>query len=77
MSLQDIKFDNENPNGYAALAGRAVELEKQGLWSMACDMWATARKAAKKPINAEWAQNRADYCLTARHRNWRNVQAAA
>jgi hypothetical protein len=71
MSLQDIKFTGENPNGYQALASRAVELEKQGLWSLAFDMWTTARKAAKKPANAAWAQLRADYCLTAKFRSWR------
>jgi hypothetical protein len=71
MSLQDIKFTGEKPNGYKALASRAVELEKQGLWSLAFDMWTTARKAAKKKANAEWAQLRADYCLTAKFRSWR------
>lgn len=71
MSLQNIKFTGENPNGYKALASRAAELEKQGIWSLAFDMWTTARKAAKKPVNAEWAQLRADYCLTAKFRSWR------
>lgn len=76
MGIQNITFDSQNPNGYRALASRAAELEKQGLWSMALDMWTTARKVAKKSANAEWAQVRADYCLQAKCRNWRNGAAA-
>ncbi|MGN5220482.1 ANR family transcriptional regulator [Aeromonas veronii] len=71
MSLQDIKFQSESQFGYKAMASRAAELENHGLWSEACEMWTTARKVAKKPENMLWAQVRADYCLTAKHRNWR------
>ncbi|MGL4886258.1 MAG: ANR family transcriptional regulator [Aeromonas veronii] len=71
MSIQDIRFNGENPFGFKAYALQAVELESKGLWDEARDMWGTARKVARKPENVLWAQTRADYCLQAKHRHWR------
>lgn len=71
MNRQDIKFNSQNPNGYQALAQRAVELERQGIWDQAMHMWLAAGKAARKELNQAWAQVRAEYCLQAKHRLWR------
>lgn len=71
MSIQDIRFSGENPFGFKTYAQRAAELEKQGLWAEAHEMWVAARKVAKKPENRLWAQVRADYCLTAKFRSRR------
>lgn len=71
MSLQDIKFQSESQFGYKAIASRAAELENHGQWAEAHEEWITARKVAKKPENMQWAQVRADYCLTAKSRHWR------
>lgn len=73
MSIQNIKFNTENKNGYMGLAQQAAEMEAAGQWDCACTFWGMARKAAKKPENQKWAQDRADYCLQAAHRNWIRV----
>lgn len=73
MSIQNIRFDSQNPNGYMALAQRAVELERQGLWDQAMNMWVAASKVARKEVNPAWAKVRADYCLQAKHRLWRAI----
>ena len=53
-----------NPNGYLALATRAAELEREGRYITALDLWKMAAKAAKNPINYQWALNRAELCHT-------------
>lgn len=77
MSLQDIKFNSQNPNGYIALATRAAEMERQGLWEQAMHMWVAAKKVAKKDQNVAWAQCRVDYCCQARAKSWCVWRAAA
>ncbi|WP_303845334.1 ANR family transcriptional regulator [Aeromonas sobria] len=57
-----------NPNGYMALATRAAELEREGRYITALDLWVMARKAAKNVINQHWAQARVDLCMTCIHR---------
>lgn len=70
MSLQNIKFQSENPFSFKQYAQDAAAMEAKGLWAEAHEMWITARKVAKKPENLHWAQVRADYCLTAKFRHW-------
>jgi len=60
------------------LAGMAVQLrrntqllEASGMWDEARMHWSIARKVARKSENKQWAQDRADYCLHAAHRNWK------
>lgn len=77
MSLNDIKFNSQNPNGYMALATRAAQMEQQGLWDQAMHMWVAAKKVARRELNAAWAQCRVDYCFQARARNWGIWRAAA
>lgn len=76
MSIQDIRFSGENPFGFKTYAKDVAELEFKGLWDEAREMWDIARKVAKKEVNADWAQVRADYCLQAKCRNWRPGIAA-
>lgn len=71
MSIQNIKSNGERPNGYQALASRAAEFERQGLYTQASDMWAVAHTAAKNSQNKHWAQCRIDYCVMALQRNWK------
>lgn len=73
MSIQNVKFDSQDPHSFTALAARAVELERAGLWQEAVLMWNNARQVARKAKNEAWARDRADYCLTAKHRNWRTA----
>lgn len=57
-----------NPNGYLALATRAAELEREERYAAALEMWKAAAKAAKNPLNVEYARQRAALCLTCIHR---------
>lgn len=52
------------PNGYLALATYAAELEREGRYLTANEIWLMATKAAKNKVNKHWAQLRADLCLT-------------
>lgn len=54
----------QNPNGFAALASRAAELEREERYITAQEVWLMAHKAAKKPENQLWAQQRASLCGT-------------
>lgn len=57
-----------NPNGYMALATQAAQLEREERYAAALEMWKAAAKAAKNPLNVEYARQRADLCLTCIHR---------
>lgn len=57
-----------NPNGYLALATHASQLEREERYAAALEMWKAAAKAAKNPLNVEYARQRADLCLTCIHR---------
>ena len=57
-----------NPNGYLALATQAADLEREERYAAALEMWKAAAKAAKNPLNVEYARQRADLCLTCIHR---------
>jgi len=51
------------PNGYMALATRAAELEREGRYIAALDLWKAAWKVAK-----DWARGRVNLCCTCIHR---------
>ncbi|MGU5635196.1 ANR family transcriptional regulator [Aeromonas veronii] len=57
-----------NPNGYLALATQAAELEREERYAAALEMWKAAAKAAKNPLNVEYARQRVALCLTCIHR---------
>ncbi|MBL0634204.1 ANR family transcriptional regulator [Aeromonas dhakensis] len=57
-----------NPNGYLALATQAADLEREERYSAALEMWKAAAKAAKNPLNVDYARQRAALCLTCIHR---------
>ncbi|WP_270809035.1 ANR family transcriptional regulator [Aeromonas sp. QDB08] len=54
----------KNPNGYLALATQAAQLEREERYSPAMSIWVEAKKAARNPLNKEWASHRAELCLT-------------
>lgn len=58
----------KNPNGYLALATQAAQLEREERYAASLEMWKAAAKAAKNPLNVEYARQRADLCLTCIHR---------
>ncbi|WP_438402383.1 ANR family transcriptional regulator [Aeromonas veronii] len=70
MSNPALKGDEiaRNPNGYMALATQAAQLEREERYAAALEMWKAAAKAAKNPLNVEYARQRADLCLTCIHR---------
>lgn len=70
MSNPALKGDEiaRNPNGYLALATQAAQLEREGRYRPALDLWVMAKKAAKNVINQHWAQQRVDLCMTCTHR---------
>lgn len=70
MSNPALKGDEiaRNPNGYLALATQAAQLEREGRYRPALDLWGMAKKAAKNVINQHWAQQRVDLCMTCIHR---------
>ena len=70
MSNPALKGDEiaRNPNGYLALATRSAELEREGRYITALDLWVMAKKAAKNVINQHWAQARVDLFMTSIHR---------
>jgi len=70
MSNPALKGDEiaRNPNCYLALATQATQLEREGRYIPALDLWVMARKAAKNVINQHWAQHRVDLCMTCIHR---------
>ncbi|OSP50045.1 hypothetical protein B7G55_19775 [Aeromonas hydrophila] len=57
-----------NPNGYLALATQAAALEREERYASALEMWKAAAKAAKNPLNVEYARQRVALCLTCIHR---------
>lgn len=57
-----------NPNGYLALATQAADLEREDRYAAALEMWKAAAKAAKNPLNVEYARQRVALCLTCVHR---------
>lgn len=57
-----------NPNGYLALATQAADLEREERYAAALEMWKAAAKAAKNPLNVEYARQRVALCLTCIHR---------
>lgn len=73
MNIQDTQFNDDNSKGFMALAKQAAAFEAAGRWDEARMHWGIARKVAKKPENMQWAQDRADYCLHAAHRNWKRA----
>jgi len=58
----------KNPNCYLALSTQAAQLEREERYAAALEMWKAAAKAAKNPLNVEYARQRADLCLTCIHR---------
>lgn len=66
MSNPALKGDEiaRNPNGYLALATQAAQLEREGRYIPALDLWVMA----KNVINQHWAQARVDLCMTCIHR---------
>ena len=66
MSNPALKGDEiaRNPNGYMAMATRAAELEREGRYIPALDLWVMA----KNITNQHWAQSRVDLCMTCIHR---------
>lgn len=70
MSNPALKGDEiaRNPNGYMAMATRAAELEREGRYISAQELWVMAMMEAKNVINRDYAQQRADLCLTCIHR---------
>lgn len=56
------------PNGYMALATRAAELEREGRYIAALDLWKAAWKVAKNALNRDWARGRVNLCCTCIHR---------
>ncbi|WP_425968222.1 ANR family transcriptional regulator [Aeromonas dhakensis] len=70
MSNPALKGDEiaRNPNGYLALATQAAQLEREGRYIPALDLWVMAKKAAKNVINQHWAKARVDLCMTCIHR---------
>lgn len=70
MSIQNVRFDSQDPNGFMALAEQAAALERQGLWNEAKDMWGAAGKVARKAANVKWAQSRVTVCETAIKFEW-------
>lgn len=56
------------PNGYLALATRAAELEREGRYIAALDLWKAVWKVAKNTLNREWAKGRVNLCCTCIHR---------
>ncbi|MGS3182317.1 ANR family transcriptional regulator [Aeromonas taiwanensis] len=70
MSNPALKGDEiaRNPNGYLALATRAAELEREGRYIAALDLWKAAWKVAKNGLNQEWAKGRVNLCSTCIHR---------
>lgn len=55
------------PNGYLALATRAAELEREGRYVPALDLWKAAWMVAKNALNREWAKDRVNLCSTCIH----------
>lgn len=70
MSNPALKGDEiaRNPNGYLALATQAAQLEREGRYIPALDLWVMAPQPAKNVINQHWAQQRVDLCMTCIHR---------
>ncbi len=70
MSNPALKGDEiaRNPNSYLALATRAAELEREGRYIAALDLWKAAWKVAKNALNQEWAKGRVNLCSTCIHR---------
>jgi len=66
MNNPALKGDliTRNPNGYLALATYAAELEREGRYQTAYEIWHMAMKAAKNMVNKAWAIERASLCHT-------------
>ena len=62
---------------YYILAAEAAFAENRGKHDEAVKLWLRSVKLAKNRINAEWAENRSRYCLSALRNGWPHIDNEA
>ncbi|WP_312041107.1 ANR family transcriptional regulator [Pantoea eucalypti] len=55
---------------YYAAAETAAFAESCGKYAQAKKLWLRAMKLAKRPINAQWAEHRSQFCMSALRNGW-------
>jgi len=62
---------------YCIVAAEAAFAENRGKHDKAVKLWLRSVKLAKNRINAEWAENRSQYCLSALRNGWSHIKNEA
>ena len=48
---------------YYRTAREALRLEQAGEYDRAAKVWAKANRESRNPVNQQWSDNRADFCI--------------
>jgi len=59
---------------YSIVAAEAAFAENSGKHDKAVKLWRRSVKLAKNRINAEWAENRSQYCMSALRNGWSHIK---
>lgn len=58
-----MAFEKHDSPLYFRTAREALRLERQGEFGRAAKVWAKANRESRNPINQQWSDNRADFCI--------------
>ncbi|HGW5506331.1 TPA: ANR family transcriptional regulator [Citrobacter koseri] len=68
--LSDRARNSKPASLFMSHADRAVIAEQNGEFGKAYASWAAALLVAQRPVNAEWAGSRMEFCNNAAFRGW-------
>lgn len=58
-----MAFKNMDSPLYFRAAIAAAQIERQGDYRHAAQIWSKAARSSRNPLNQIWSENRADFCL--------------
>lgn len=58
-----MSFEKHDSPLYFRTAREAPRLEQQGEFGRAAKVWAKANRGSRNPVNQQWSDNRADFCI--------------
>ncbi|MGV2880653.1 MULTISPECIES: ANR family transcriptional regulator [Pantoea] len=74
MSQVKSACSKSSEHRYYILAAEAAFAENSGEHDKAVKLWLRSVRLAKNRINAEWAENRSQYCLSALRNGWSHIK---
>jgi len=74
MSQDKSACSKQKKYRYYLVAAEAAFAENSGKHDKALKLWLRSVKLAKNRSNAEWAENRSQYCLSAIRNGWSHLK---